>query len=820
MATHITAGGPGDPILGSAIHTLPIHVAVIDAEGGIVATNRAWREFGDANDLQMSDTVGANYLEETDAADDEYADRAGAGIRAVLRGDREQFELEYPCHSPETRRWFLLRVAPLVRDDDRYATIAHIDITERKERERRLQEAYEISVSDRPFSEQIETLLDLGRETLGTEHAIFSRVRREKSEFVAVGASSEKDILAGDTVPTGAVPCCTHVVETGQQLVLEDAYEEAPDMTGTGRAVTAYLGVPVVVDGEVYGTLCFYNTESSPHTFTDWDLAFVEMIGSWASTEVERKHYTDVLTALDTACPDLGFLMDAEGRYLDCLASPEMEDLLAAPPDELVGRRVDEMLPAATAETIRAGIRDAIDTGRVQSVEYELAVPAGTRWFDGRVVPIPDSEYNRETVVFVARDITERKEREQMLQTQRDELTQLQRLNTLVRELTRVLQETDTREEIESAVCDRLTESALYQAVWIGSRGRDSAGGPTLVPQTSAGIDDADLDRLSEADGPALRALQTDDVQVVEDVATDPTVPESQRDVALERGLHALVAIPLTTEYTSYGVLIVYAPAEYRVSDAERDILSDFGEILALAIQRIHSQRSLTAETAIEADFRIPDADVVFGTVSAQLECEIVFDRQVSTEDGEYIHYLTVRGADPERAAQLLAEAAAIAECTVVRSDEESQSGRLEAHLGDSPSVPVTVLTEYGVSVPKARAADGDIHISAELAPEVDVRALRDAIGEVAPSVELVRKQFVDRSETAVPALQERIWEQLTAKQATTLETAHARGYYEWPRESTAADIADALDISAPTLHYRLRKAHATVLGTLLDQRS
>ncbi|PSQ01334.1 hypothetical protein BRC92_10810 [Halobacteriales archaeon QS_4_69_31] len=44
--------------------------------------------------------------------------------------------------------------------------------------------------------------------------------------------------------------------------------------------------------------------------------------------------------------------------------------------------------------------------------------------------------------------------------------------------------------------------------------------------------------------------------------------------------------------------------------------------------------------------------------------------------------------------------------------------------------------------------------------------------------------------------------------------------YYQWPRDSTAEDIADAFDLSAPTVHYRLRKAHQTVVGSLLEDRT
>ncbi|MFB6179449.1 MAG: helix-turn-helix domain-containing protein [Halorientalis sp.] len=42
-------------------------------------------------------------------------------------------------------------------------------------------------------------------------------------------------------------------------------------------------------------------------------------------------------------------------------------------------------------------------------------------------------------------------------------------------------------------------------------------------------------------------------------------------------------------------------------------------------------------------------------------------------------------------------------------------------------------------------------------------------------------------------------------------------GYFDWPRDSTAEDIADSLDISSPTLHQHLRHAQRKLLAAYLD---
>jgi two-component system CheB/CheR fusion protein len=56
----------------------------------------------------------------------------------VLAATRERFSIEYPCHSPDVRRWFLLLVAPLAEALGGGAVVMHLDITERRRNEESL----------------------------------------------------------------------------------------------------------------------------------------------------------------------------------------------------------------------------------------------------------------------------------------------------------------------------------------------------------------------------------------------------------------------------------------------------------------------------------------------------------------------------------------------------------------------------------------------------------------------------------------------------------------------------------------------------------
>jgi len=118
------------------LNALPAHVALIDADGLILAVNESWRRFGTANALQSPEFgVGQNYFAVCECSRGdraEEADAVAAGIRRILLGEVGEFTIEYPCHSPMERRWFLLAVTP-VRENHRVnAVLMHVNITERK----------------------------------------------------------------------------------------------------------------------------------------------------------------------------------------------------------------------------------------------------------------------------------------------------------------------------------------------------------------------------------------------------------------------------------------------------------------------------------------------------------------------------------------------------------------------------------------------------------------------------------------------------------------------------------------------------------------
>ncbi|QFP76232.1 ATP-binding protein [Deinococcus sp. AJ005] len=118
----------------AAFDALLAHIAIVDADGVIVAVNHAWTAFARSNG-GMGNDVGLNYLSICDGAqgqDGQDARATAQGIRAVMAGEQQVFELEYPCHTPTEQRYYLARVTRFTQDGAHYALVAHEDITRRK----------------------------------------------------------------------------------------------------------------------------------------------------------------------------------------------------------------------------------------------------------------------------------------------------------------------------------------------------------------------------------------------------------------------------------------------------------------------------------------------------------------------------------------------------------------------------------------------------------------------------------------------------------------------------------------------------------------
>jgi PAS domain S-box-containing protein len=139
------------------------------------------------------------------------------------------------------------------------------------------------------------------------------------------------------------------------------------------------------------------------------------MIGSHSDI-TERRQAEDALRsseaemrALLAAMTDVIFVLDADGRYLKI--APTNPTLLYQPHEQLIGHTLHQVFAQAQADVFLQTIRCSLETHRSTNFEYCLPIAGMETWFAATVAPM-----NGGSVVWVARDITGRKQAEQALE--------------------------------------------------------------------------------------------------------------------------------------------------------------------------------------------------------------------------------------------------------------------------------------------------------------------------------------------------------------------------------------------------------------------
>ena len=115
------------------LNALPANAALLSPDGEIKAVNTSWAEFAEQNGLCTSNYgVGANYFdicEDTQGPDRELSQEVACGLHELRRGLRTAFSIQYPCHSPTRRRWYLLNATRIGHRSPSLLLAMHEEIT-------------------------------------------------------------------------------------------------------------------------------------------------------------------------------------------------------------------------------------------------------------------------------------------------------------------------------------------------------------------------------------------------------------------------------------------------------------------------------------------------------------------------------------------------------------------------------------------------------------------------------------------------------------------------------------------------------------------
>ena len=439
--------------------------------------------------------------------------------------------------------------------------------------------------------------------------------------------------------------------------------------------------------------------------------------------------------------------------------------------------------------------------------------------YEVRTSPITDRHDRTIGHTLVAHDVTARKRRERRLATQRDELETLSALNALIRGVVQALVSETDRAGIERAVCDRIVEGDLYHTACVGDVATWNGDADRWTAAGAAGSDAAPevgRERLDAAEGGTSSAAAVDsDAEStgaidgrasVSDGAGSagahlPTVPDED---------HTWVVVPVVYGRTVYGAIGLATKRE-DVSVREQSVLGELGEAVGHAINAVSTRQLLSTEAAVELEFESTAAADPLVAATDGADCSLELAGVVPSDDHSTLAYVRVAG-DVDAAASALA---AGADHSVRRVRDQDDDGLLEWRA--TGSTPVGTVVDHGAQLRSFEATDGRVVYEVEVASDDAVRSLLDSLDRRFDGVHLLAKREcaspLDES-TELPA---DTIDGLTDRQQEAIEAAYRAGYFDWPRESTAEEVADSMDIAPSTLHSHLRKAEGSLLAALFE---
>ncbi len=305
------------------------------------------------------------------------------------------------------------------------------------ENERVMRRLYRISTEyERGFAHQVRSLLEVGCERLGLEIGILSQIQGDRFVLEYLRAPDGANLAEGEELPLHQT-LAEAALEADGPVCIKDladsAYRDHHARLKWGLG--AYLGVPVRVEGEIYGTLSFSSLQKCHECCTPPELDMVDLMASWLGVEIQRARSEARLKQADEnfrlgmeASPAAMIMVDGSGGIT--YANASALELFGYDFGDLLGTRIEALVPEAVRQShqaqreafAREGGNRPMGKGRVLDGRHR----------SGRLIPMEVSlktiptPYGAFTLCTIL-DMTQRLQFEEKLQAQQKMLEEANR---------------------------------------------------------------------------------------------------------------------------------------------------------------------------------------------------------------------------------------------------------------------------------------------------------------------------------------------------------------------------------------------------------
>ncbi|MCT9095100.1 PAS domain S-box protein [Haloarchaeobius sp. HME9146] len=425
---------------------------ILDSDLDVVWVNEATERYFD---LERESVIGRDartLVDEHLKHQFERPERFAEQVTAAY--DDNTGEEQFECHvvgDGDEGRWLEHSSHPIESGLYRGGRIEHYtDITERKRtndrleaREQTLRRLHDVLLDrSTPLEDRIDELLDLGLEMLDVEHAVFAQVSDGEVFVQSVRTEIPVDVQEGYAISIDGT-YAKRVVESNELRYATHVSKEWPEFTESRSyqeyGLEYYVGVPVRVEDDLDGVLAFGDPEPREET-AEWELALLDIMANSLAHELEhRRNERRREQELQETREQFESLVEDVEDYAIFRLSPDghveswnrgAEDIKGYSEAEIIGEHVRSFHTEEDREADRPGtlLRRAAEKGRAIDEGWRVRKDGSRFWANVVITALEDDDGELRGFLKVTRDITERREREQQIEHERERLEFMNRI--------------------------------------------------------------------------------------------------------------------------------------------------------------------------------------------------------------------------------------------------------------------------------------------------------------------------------------------------------------------------------------------------------
>jgi len=633
-------------------------------------------------------------------------------------------------------------------------------------------------------------------------------------EAIEAVVETERDFTAAlDRVESGGVDCVVADHDDGfDGLALLEAIRRT-------RPSFPVILLPATVDGEVSRRAVRADvTGFVPQTATDLpELVAAELADAVPSSRDDRVRMPihDRTATEEQRLKERALDEAPVGITIGDATAPDepliyvndsFEELTGYGKEEAIGVNCRFLQGEETDAETTLEIREAVENEEPVSAELlNYRADGSTFWNNLVISPIRDEEGTVTNFVAFQQDVTERKEAETAIRAEREALRRvLDRVEGLVGDLTELLVRADDERAILEATVERFGSGPEFDRAWIAEYDPTEHSLSVIEDSDSEG-DRRTVDPAGDGGTPLDRAIETGDLQSV----TGEGPLDSDDDERTDAG----VLIPLTYRRTTYGVLGVFDADADAFDESERTILAALGRVVGSAINDVRSKRTVTTDVSIDIEIELADRSLFLVDLADRIGGELEYRGTRVHDDGD-VRFLLAGDADDEEA---LLAAADRYEAVVGASVLSRTDGECVVELLAKGAPFIDALVAYGADIESISVEAAGVRLRFRVATEQNGRAAVEELESTYEGVELLAYRETAETGVSPRTFREDVESALTDRQLTALRTAHASGFFEWPRESDGDDLAEAMGVVPSTYYQHLRTAEKKLVAAFFD---